>query len=1110
MIPDKNSARQNYSNKLGRSRGRNISFFTLLLGLVAPSMLAQFSGGKISGSVYDSSKAAIPGATVTVRDERTSEERKTVTNEQGQFVVPQLKPSTYKVTAEAGGFESQSIADIILRVGQNLTLDVTVHPAGNTEEITVSEIVTVDTTSARIGVNVTPAEVKGLPLNGRQVSQLYLLAPGAVNNGTGTFDNIRFSGRANQQNAIRYDGIDGTGIIDSSPGNLNGETSSAFRLQSSLENIQEFRVDSNNYPAEYGTGTGGQISVITKSGSNAFHGSVFHYLRNDAFDARNFFDRAGKSKLRLSQFGGSLGGPIINDKVFFFGSYEGNRQRNGLNFLEAVPSEAARARAVPSVAPALAAFPKGSFQTSDPSFDVAYLQANEAVNEDAVGLRLDFRPTSKDAFYFRFFRDQASSNAPEGVTGRRAVIVAQPQNGVLSWQRIVNASVINDFKVGYNGAWTRTNGIAPVVPGIDLSAIIININGSVANPGIAGQGASAGVAVPGGLLRANSATNGRGQPYTPYTVSFVNDLSWIRGAHTMKFGVEFRPRRLYTDRQGGTTYTFSNLNAFLNNQASTIQFLGDVSAPSPFNNGLTGIRLAKQEYYIAYAQDEWKLRPNLTLNYGLRYEYYTPLRERNNGAVILDPSKGVILPSDTPFFRSTKTNFLPRLSMAWSPGRFNNKTVIRWGAGLNSGPGQTEDQIQPIESDRISVTHSGGAYPINPQELISRFDVNNLNGFQPRAYDRGYRLPERVAQWSVSLQQELPWQAVLTTAYVGSVGRHLFTRSVSNLITGVSTNPTTGAAVVTRQFGSQFAEVDTKATQGTDNYNAMQMTLNRRFGGGLTLGSQWTWAHSLGTTAGSNEAQTQSNPFDLKADYGNNNFDVRHSVNVSALFELPFGSDRAHKLSGVPDVLLGDWEVGGIVNARTGTPIDLRIVRNDVVYRHNVTRTITNSPVLANGVVMTTAIVNTPGGGASRNVRRPDIVPGVSHFLKNSDGLQFLNPAAFATPQPGTFGNYIRNSLHGPGIGQFDLTLGKRFRIERHTIAFHAEFYNLFNRANFANPPGVLANALGTGFGQLQPGQPFSTATQGNGAFGVINSTVGRGIGLGTNRQVQFSLRYNF
>ena len=1089
---------------------RAILCTSLVLGRFGQLAFGQFSDGKITGTVYDSSKAAILGATVQVKDERTGVERTVITNEQGAYVAPQLKPSTYQVNVTATGFESKTVNGVTVGVGQARTVDFTVNPAGTNEEITVSELVTVDTTSARVGVNVTETEVKDLPLNGRQISQLYLLTPGAVNNGTGTFDNIRFSGRANQQNAIRYDGVEGSGIMDASPGNLNGQISSPFRLQSSLENIQEFRVDSNTYTAEYGTGTGGQVSVITKSGSNQFHGSVFEYLRNDALDARNFFDQAEKSPLRLNQFGGSIGGPIVREKTFFFLSYEGNRQRSGLNILEAVPSDAARARAVASIQPALAAFPRGNFSTSDPDFDVAYLQTRSIINENAFGFRLDHKFNDKHSFYARYFRDQAESDEPEGVTGRRASVSAQPQNAVFTWQQIWTPSILNETKVGYNGAWTRTLGIAPRVPGIDLSAIAINIAGSVANPGISGQASSAGVATPGGLLRQNSATNGRGQPTTPYSMGFIDNLSVIKGNHTFKFGGEFRSVRMYFDQKGGTTYTFANLNAFLNNQAQQIAFLGDISQPSKFNDGLTGMRQTRQEYYIGYAQDEWKLRPNLTFNYGMRYEYYTPMRERNDGAVVFDPGQGVILPRGTDFYKVSSRNFLPRLAMAWTPAALGNKSVIRWGFGLNVGPGQGEDQIQPIESDRVSVTQTGGAFPINSQTLIDRFDVTNLVGYQPRAYDRGYTLPERVAQWNVSIQHELPFQTALTVAYVGSVGRHLFNRSFTNLITNVATNPTTGAAVITRQFGSQFAEVDVKATNGTDTYNAMQMTLNRRFSSGLIFGSQWTWAHSLGTTAGSNEAQTQSNPFDLKADYGNNNFDVRHSFNASLLYELPFGSGKRWKLSGVSDALLGGWQMGGIINARTGVPVDLRITRPDVVYRHNATGAITAAPVLIGGVPVTTAIVNTPGGGASRNIRRPDVVPGVDPFLKTGR-LTFVNPAAFATPQPGTFGNYVRNTLHGPGLTQFDLTLAKSVRIhEQKDVEFRAEIYNLLNHSNFANPFAVLPSALGTAANQLQPGQPFSASTSGAGTFGLLQSTVGRGIGLGTNRQVQLSLRFNF
>ena len=240
------------------------------------------------------------------------------------FISPSvLPPALYKVSATLEGFAVSEYTDVPLIAGQERKLDLVLAPATVTTQVNVSggELVVVDTSSARIGGNVNEREVATLPLNGRQLSQLYLLVPGAQTAGGGSFDNIRFSGRANQQNAVRFDGIEGSSIIDASPGNLNGETSTGFRLQASLENVQEFRVESSNYPAEYGTGTAGQISVVTKSGSNDFHGSLFEYVRNNAFDARNFFDKTtDPAPLRLNQFGGSLGGPIKKDKLFFFGS----------------------------------------------------------------------------------------------------------------------------------------------------------------------------------------------------------------------------------------------------------------------------------------------------------------------------------------------------------------------------------------------------------------------------------------------------------------------------------------------------------------------------------------------------------------------------------------------------------------------------------------------------------------------------------------------------------------------------------------------------------------------------------------------------------------------
>ena len=284
----------------------------LFLSALSVSLLwAQADTGRLTGSVNDSSGAVIPGAVVTVTNQKTGSERTAKSNEQGLFFVINLPASQYKVVAKADGLGPAVYTGITLTAGQERTLDMVLQPAMLSTEVNVSggELVVIDTSSARVGANVNEREVGALPLNGRQLSQLYLLAPGAQTAGGGSFDNIRFSGRANQQNAVRFDGVEGSSIIDASPGNLNGETSTGFRLQSSLENVQEFRVESSNYPAEFGTGTGGQISIVTKSGGNELHGSLFEYLRNDALDARNFFDRDRQSPLRLNQFGARSADP---------------------------------------------------------------------------------------------------------------------------------------------------------------------------------------------------------------------------------------------------------------------------------------------------------------------------------------------------------------------------------------------------------------------------------------------------------------------------------------------------------------------------------------------------------------------------------------------------------------------------------------------------------------------------------------------------------------------------------------------------------------------------------------------------------------------------------
>jgi len=1167
--------------------------------LVQLSASAQSDQGRLVGTVKDANGAIIPGASVLVKNERTGEERTATTNESGYYIIGSLKASLYTVTATSQGLTVR-VPSVQVLVGQELNLDLALQPTGVEAKVDIVATgdTAMDTSSASMVVNVNPREVEALPLNGRQLSQLYLQAPGSVNSGSGTFGDIRFSGRAVEQNVVRYDGIEGTAIIDASPGNLNGEVPSPFRLQSSLENVQEFRVDSNNFPAEFGTGTGGQVSVVTKSGGNQYHGSVFEYLRNSSLDAANFFDNiiGQKAPLRLNQFGGSIGGPIVKDKLFFFFSYEGYRLRAGINSIEAVPGSASRLCAAPigtgsincnatsvSLLPAFRAPNATIISTGSGTnqFDVAQLQANSNVNENSEALRLDYKLNAKHSAYFRFFRDQGSNLQPEGVTGRNIFIQAVPQNGVLALQSLLSPTLLNEFKFGYNGAYTRINGIAPTIAGFDLSAAVINISGNTANFALPGQGSSAGTATPGGLVRANSATNGRGQPYTPYSLSFVDSLNWTRGNHSIKFGGELRLVRLYTDRLGGTTYTYSNLTSFLTNTPQSIQFLGDLSAPSPFNNGATGQRYAKSEYYIGYAQDEWKLRPNLTLNYGLRYEYYTPLREDRDLQVLFNITNGTFRPPTESAFLASKTNFGPRISLTWSPKPQSDsffgggRSVFRGGFGIFYGPGQTEDQIQPIESDRVSSTFTsnpifpGGpalAFPLDTTAAVAFFNnpANvNTRSYQPRAYAPDYTIPEKVYQYTFSFQQELFHDTVLTAAYVGSQGRNLFLRSIANKIlpgqTTVLSNvaalpsgvgvvnladPVTGritAVRTVREFSvisgtnalNPFAEVDYKTSGGHDNYNALQMTLARRLTSGLTMNAQYTFSRSFGNTAGSNEARTAAVPDNFDADDGYNNFDVRHTFNISALYKLPFGKGTSHEFGSAGNAILGDWEIGGIVNARSGLPIEVGITRPDVVIQCAQD----TCPVTINGVATTVArgfvaqlpgtinaanplplgfigVVNTPGGGASRNVRRPNLLPGVNPYINNDRNL--INPAAFAIPAPGAFGDLARNALRGPNFNQFDLIFNKRFRItETSNIEFRTEIFNIFNRANFALPASTLNNALptittaGVLASGLQPGSAFTQSAAG-GTFGLLRQTVERTVGLGTNRQIQFALRYNF
>lgn len=1194
-------------------------FTTLLLIILFSQSLFAQTKADLRGVITDNNGAVIAGATVKALSIETGAERTAATNEAGLYIISQLAPGTYTVTISQENFKSSQIDALSLSVGQNRELDVTLEIGEVSAIINITssqvEPAAIDQSSNRLGVNISSREVEQLPVNGRNYSQLYLNAPGVMNTGTGNFGDLRFNGRANQQNQTKLDGIESTAIFDASPGYVTVQ-GSQFRLQTSIENIQEFRVDSSNYPAEYGTGTGGQINVIGKSGGNDFRGSLFYYLRNDALDARNFFDASEKSSLRLNQFGGSLGGPILKNKLFFFGSYEGLRQRAGFNIIESTPSfyvrdfvnyygtgdgrgEAARTALGLSAADAASAtarianlratgvinaFPIGSGSTFNigsvtNAAQVIQLSRTAKLDEDAYSGRIDYKINDKFNFYGRYQRSPGELLSPDGTSGRFILAKQRPDNFVASLTQIYGTFVINETKFGINRAPTDLLTTAPNVSGLnglDLSLTSLRLTGNIVSPGVNG-GASTGFTEPGGLTRQSSAGNGRAQPIRPSTYSFIDNLSIAHGSHNIKFGGEVRILRVNFDQLGGITYSFGSLTDFLLNRNLTAAFIGDLSQRgdfsvatdpiTPISRPFEGLSKGRQHYLIAYGQDEWRARPNVTINYGLRYEYYSVNREKDDRAVIFDPARGTILPQVTPFYQSSKTNFGPRLGVTWAPAFLKGKTVIRAGGGIYYGPGQYEDLIQPIESNvfRSTTSISSGL------TTTTGANVSAIGGtqtrFTPRAYDiNGYRVPERVGQYGISVQEELPGKTVLTVGYVGSQGRNLFLRSITNRILPGQTTIGAGAALPTgvgvvnvcnvaltngacsgiinrvvtvREFDvvgkrldaatgaiisdpaatlQPFGEIDYKTSGGRDRYDGLQIQINRRFTQGLTINAQYQLAKSFGNTQGSNEAQTAQNPYNFEEEFGNNTFDVRHSGNITALYELPFGKGKRYDFGGVADALLGGWQIGGVYNGRAGTPINVFITRPDLVaVCQSLNGCGAGQPQgfiisLPNGALPAgyAAVINTPGGNASRATRRPDLISGIDPFLKIGDGnLRYLNPAAFAIPAPGTFGNLPRNFLKGPAFHQFDATLQKKFRLsERANIEFRTEIYNIFNRANFSNPPAVLPNALSGSSASLQPGTAFNDSSAGR--FGIINSTVGRTVGLGTNRQIQFALRLSF
>jgi hypothetical protein len=683
--------------------------------------LAQIDRATLAGTVQDSTGAVVPGARVEVHSTETGLKREAQTGASGAYTVSLLPIGVYTVTVTREGFRAVTVKDVRLGVGDTRALDVKLEVSALRTQVTVESVIApMESTSAVVGTVIGSDHMREIPLNGRHWASLMALAPGAVNTGEGNQQSIRFVGRARDDNNWTFDGLDATGVKDP-------RQEAALRLVISTDSIAEFRVNSTLYSAESGSGAGAQVNLVSKSGSNEFHGSIFEFFRNDKMDARNPFDTS-RQPFRLNQFGGSAGGPIVKNRTFIFGNYEGLRQRVSQTFRNDVPSAAFRARATnPAVRKIVDAFPVGNEATSVADVDRATGNVSQAWREDSGTLRIDHRFNDNNTIFGRYNVDDGTILAPRTIIpGDYQNSLFRPSNFILQYQRVFSPTVVNEAKAGFNRSALHRYSYAPFSESIAVSGFTTLNNSN--------------------LLIENG---------TSYSI--IDNLVVNRGRHTLKFGGEIRRAHVNVADPvfDSISVSYANRNDLLANKVDRVAIGG--------GNDVLGTR---KWYYYAYVQDDIKLRPNLTLNLGLRYEYYGVNREVNDRYKVFDmyACRG-FCPHGTPWYFPDRNNFDPRVGIAWSKG----KTVIRTGAGFYHGPGQIDDQNAAIDntSDNFSLTSAdapGLSYPVAPFLALAK-----ETGITPRSLQRDRRDLYSI-QWGFSVQRQLPGDFQAQLGYVGSSG----------------------------------------------------------------------------------------------------------------------------------------------------------------------------------------------------------------------------------------------------------------------------------------------------------------------------------------------------
>jgi hypothetical protein len=1054
-----------------RQCGRHAVAFVILL-VLSVLTFGQAITGRLVGTVQDTNQSAIPKAKVTITNQNTGIKWELQSDEQGNYVAPSLPSGAYRVAVAATGFRQAVANNLVVSVAQTTRIDFAMEVGNVMETVEVATTAPlVQSTTSDLGEIVNQRQIQTLPLNGRIFSQLIQLVPGSIPAGHGAAPEAASTAGTRSATSASVNGLPWSGTIYYMDGIENKETLNAFiSMSPPIEAIEEFKVQTNSASAEYGSFGGGVVNLTLRSGTNEFHGAVFEYLRNEALNARDFF-ASSKNPFKTNQFGGVFGGPIVKNKAFFFGDYQGLRLRGGRPIVASVPTQAMREgrfltsegftnpiydplssadpaqrtafannqipinRFDPVSAKALSLWPLPTRAGTVNNY-VENLSQRQDVNQ--FDIRGDYQFTRWGRL---FVRESYSKRALRSSLPNAPFIAfgeinsdSRDHNAVIGHSYSITPTLLNEFRFGFNRFNTNHYGSDST---IDKNNELGIKNGNlaafpetrgVANfgiPGLIGTGAP-------GFTNAIRLSN---------TYQLTENMTWVKNAHTIKFGADLKriESTLTNPEQNPRGFFNFNTNFTSRNGSGGAAFASFLlGAPDNYGRGIVNTRPAVRMFFGGfYAQDDWRVNRKLTLNLGLRYDLFTHPRERHNRQSNIDLRTGkIVIAGDDnpgPNIDTYTKNFGPRIGFAYSPDE--GKTAVRGSFGMGYFPdnfgatGGTLERNYPFFQTFI-INASSQFAP------SARLSVDGLPGFVPQplaptidppAGIQLFLIPQNfrqdtVAMWQLSVQRQILAASVIEVGYVGNHGYHIFRNRPIN----VPTAPGPGAIDPRRPYAAIFPRtqnITERGSDGSSSYNSLQVKYSQRLTAGLQALVSYTFSKTIDNT---NIVWPYNDTFNRGVGTGKAPH-VPHVFVASYLYELPFGKGRKF-LGDIPralDLFIGGWQVNGITNIRSGVPLVVTLATSQL------------NTTTGNYANLTCAEV-----GRQKTVER------------------WFDTSCFATPPQFQFGNSGKSHVRGPGLVNFDLSLFKKFAIdEKRAIEFRSEFFNAFNNPHFNNPNTQLGNS---------------------------------------------------